>query len=264
MEQYLEKKTLGLVGSGRLATHLNYYLIESGYNIKRWSRSLSPITVAETLKGCDAILLAISDDAIESFVKDNSLLDGPPLIHFSGSKSVPGVTGFHPLMTFTEKLFPLDFYPSIPFVCEAGGVSFVKIFSLLKNPVETIDPNKKSLYHALCVLSGNFTALLWAKTERAFSEDLGLNPSVLVPYRVKQFNNINDSPLNALTGPLVRDDIGTIDANLKALEGDPYHEVYTAFLHAYQKEKSVMHTVNNSTQIDTLIKDKQEKESENE
>ena len=41
----------------------------------------------------------------------------------------------------------------------------------------------------------------------------------------------------ALTGPLARGDAATIAANLTALEGDPFHEVYSAFARAYARRR---------------------------
>jgi predicted short-subunit dehydrogenase-like oxidoreductase (DUF2520 family) len=39
----------------------------------------------------------------------------------------------------------------------------------------------------------------------------------------------------ALTGPLARGDEETVAANLASLEGDPFHDVYSAFARAYAR-----------------------------
>lgn len=47
--------------------------------------------------------------------------------------------------------------------------------------------------------------------------------------------NIVGNVRTALTGPLVRRDAETIAANLTALEGDPFHDIYAAFVRAYER-----------------------------
>ena len=46
--------------------------------------------------------------------------------------------------------------------------------------------------------------------------------------------NLMDDPGRALTGPLARGDAQAIAANLSALEGDPFHAVYSAFVRVYE------------------------------
>ena len=50
--------------------------------------------------------------------------------------------------------------------------------------------------------------------------------------------NIAADAKQALTGPLARNDTNTITANLAALTGDAYQQVYQAFVTAYQEEKN--------------------------
>ncbi|HUE89413.1 MAG TPA: DUF2520 domain-containing protein [Vicinamibacterales bacterium] len=55
------------------------------------------------------------------------------------------------------------------------------------------------------------------------------------PYLMQMTANIVGNVRTALTGPLVRRDAETIAANLTALEGDPFHDIYAAFVRAYER-----------------------------
>jgi predicted short-subunit dehydrogenase-like oxidoreductase (DUF2520 family) len=92
-----------------------------------------------------------------------------------------------------------------------------------------MDYRMKSLYHSLCVLSGNFTTMLWQKAFSDFDEKLELDDNLLIPYMEQTFENLRTDRTNALTGPLARKDKATVERNLQALEGDLYQNVYRSF-----------------------------------
>ena len=90
-----------------------------------------------------------------------------------------------------------------------------------------------ALYHALCVLAGNGSTLLWQKLFHDFESRLGIPPQVAFPYLQQVAGNLQHGPGHALTGPLDRGDTATVQANLAALDGDPFHAVYTALVRAH-------------------------------
>jgi hypothetical protein len=45
----------------------------------------------------------------------------------------------------------------------------------------------------------------------------------------------SSSSIRSLTGPLSRGDAETIDANLKALDGDPFHAIHHAFARLHEQ-----------------------------
>jgi predicted short-subunit dehydrogenase-like oxidoreductase (DUF2520 family) len=98
-----------------------------------------------------------------------------------------------------------------------------------------MDVKKKSLYHSLCVLSGNFTTMLWQKVFQDFQDKLKLEPELLLPYMEQTFENLNLNWVDALTGPLARKDDATIEKNIHALEGDLYQNVYRSFVDTIRK-----------------------------
>lgn len=232
----------GIVGDGRMATHFAHYLGLSGVPFKQWSRKANLQDVSDYLQGSRAVFLLIKDDAIGSFVKEHPGLKKMPLIHFSGSLYLDGIPSIHPLMTFTKELYGLEKYKRIPFIYEEGGLSPRDILPELSNPVQPIDPLLKPLYHSLCVLGGNCTTLLWQKVFSDFDKKLDLDNTLLIPYMEQTFENLKHSWSEALTGPLARKDIATIDRNLQALEGDLYQNVYRSFAETVLQEKNYDNT----------------------
>ena len=218
----------GLVGHGRLAKHLSHYLKLLDLPYITWSRN-SKIDVDKTFKDCSHILLPITDSAIEPFIKAHQkFLSDKVCVHFSGALFTPLAIGTHPLMTFTHKLYNEEVYRQIHFVIDSKHL-FKEILYGFPNSHSAILPSQKAKYHALCVMSGNFSSILW---EIVFKEmkNFGITKSHILPYLRQTFTNIAHLE-NSLTGPLQRKDEQTISANLKALKEDlPLYEIYQSFI----------------------------------
>lgn len=224
----------GLIGNGKVSKHIQHYFNYLNIEYCLWTRRCRETSLKEFYENCTHLIILISDDAIESFLRKNTFLQSKPIIHFSGSVYSDLATGMHPLMTFSNELYDLETYRSIPFVCEASGINFKKAFPQLPNPHFVIKPQDKAYYHALCVLAGNFSQLLW-KEFFAGLDNIGLPRSVSYPYLKKVFSNLIDNEKNALTGPLERRDINTIRKNLEALTDKNTEDLYRAFVKSYDK-----------------------------
>ncbi len=225
-----------IIGNGRVARHFEHYFTLVRIPSQSWSRKQNSIEeLRELFVSSDITLILISDSAIEEFIQEHSFLQTKPVVHFSGSLSTPFAFGAHPLMTFAPGRYELETYVRIPFVCEKGTWSFSDLFPKLDNPHYEIEKSKKDLYHALCVLSGNFTTLLWQKLFSEF-ETLGLPHEAASLYLERTATNLNHHPEHALTGPLARKDVVTIKKNLLALKDDPFYDVYLAFVKAVSPE----------------------------
>ena len=222
-----------LIGNGRLASHLRFYLQSQNIRVINWNRKDHTQKDLEAAsKNVNAVLLAIKDSVIDLFLEEYPFLKEKICVHFSGALVLENIVGLHPLMTFADQLYSIDFYKKIPFIAEKGHLSFNEVFPALENPSYALDPELKPLYHSLCVMGGNFTTLLWSKVFKSFEDQLGLPHTVLLPYLDKISENLKNNFNTALTGPLARKDISTIQANLKALKDDNYLEVYKSFVQA--------------------------------
>lgn len=225
----VDRLPVGLIGDGRLARHMDRYLVEEGVPVRRWWRGRED-TPAAALDGCGIAWALISDAAIEPFFATAGL-DHMIRLHASGSVVTPCAWGLHPLCTFGPEPYELDFYRRIHFVSEEGGPSFRELFPSLPNPEHRIGASDRALYHAACVLGGNGSMILWAGFFRVL-ESLRIPPAAGAPYVEKSCENVIRHGGQALTGPLARGDRDTVRANLAALADDPLADVYRALARA--------------------------------
>jgi predicted short-subunit dehydrogenase-like oxidoreductase (DUF2520 family) len=248
---------IAIVGNGRVARHMIRYFELSGQPYLHWFRNASMPSVnhsrlarfkyrlnhlfqntnTKTLNAAvvsaKTVLLLIPDDQIEPFIDDNPSLEGKTLIHFSGALNSDRAMGCHPLMTFGPDLYDLQRYQSIPFVVEES-VDFRQIFPSFKNPVHHIKSEQKVMYHAMCVMAGNFSQLLWQATSAEMVR-LGLPADLMHAYLQQNTQNYINDPQNALTGPLVRGDVKTIEQHRHALKNQPLQGIYQSFCDLYHQ-----------------------------
>jgi len=228
-----------ILGGGRLATHMGRYMSLLNQPCSRWARDpASPLNthaipdhrqrLLETVEPASHVLLLVSDDAILPLVRQYPFLREKRLVHCSGALSVPGIAGAHPLMTFADQPYDLETYRAIPFFVEEDRLE--RVLPGLPNPCYTIEKADKALYHALCVMAGNFPQILWQEVSRMFEDRLNIPPEVLHPYLERVVRNFLRDPQGSVTGPLVRGDGRTISRNIGALEGTALSEIYLAFI----------------------------------
>jgi len=246
-------KNYAIVGGGRLARHFSEYFRQLEIPHTRWTRdhrsrfntapfnTFSDSDAEQRLKKAvgkaDYVLLLVPDSAITAVLKQYPFLHEKQLIHCSGSMSIPGVAGAHPLMTFADHLYELDTYQNVPFILEKGS-SFTQLFPALPNPHFVINVEDKSRYHAMCVMAGNFSQLLWKAISDRFEQQFDLPVEALQPYLKQVAENFIQNPELALTGPLTRNDQQTLDRNLDSLGDDSLQDLYAAFVHFYQQERN--------------------------
>lgn len=240
-----------LIGDGRVARHFARYFNLESIPYSTWTRGKGDERQLRSLaEHASHILLLISDGAIEPFFTSHSFLQTKVVVHASGALASPLLPSAHPLMTFPpipippiqETSYDLETYRHIPFVLENGRGTMAELLPRLSNPAWSIESAHKTLYHALCVMSGNFTVLLWEKMFAEF-ERLELPKETALPYLDRIARNLATSPAGrtVLTGPLVRDDHAVMERHLSVLNGDPFEGVYRAFVHAYHRTHHCAH-----------------------
>ncbi len=218
-----------------MAKHFCHYLTLLGLPYYQWARKTHSVDALTALLAASShIILLIRDDSIADFASTLGNSTRKTLIHFSGQLSSPMVYGAHPLMTFTENLYDEATYRSMPFVLEEGSPAFQDLLPGIPNNTYQIPAPLKAYYHMLCVISANFTCILWQKFFHDLQEKLHLPLEAGLPYLTQAFRNIAQNPQGAVTGPLVRKDEKTIQANLHALKNDAFYPIYLAFKGLYE------------------------------
>ncbi len=222
-----------LIGNGRVATHFCHYFSLLSLSFDHWHRKVSLTQLHQHLEKTTHILLLIHDDAIEEFITTHLSSSSATCIHFSGSLSTEKAFGAHPLMTFNDALYDLHHYTSIPFVVDDHAPDFADLLPGLPNPSARLPTALKAKYHAFCVLSGNFSCLLWQQFFSHLEKNFQIPADIAHPYLLQLTRNLITNSATAFTGPLQRRDKKTIQKNLAALKDDPAQLIYQQFIDYY-------------------------------
>lgn len=209
-----------LLGSGRLARHLQFYLSQLNLPFCQWSRRDEDAEQKLTtlLKQSSHILLAVKDEAIPILAEKT--LAKHTVVHFSGALNIPGTLNAHPLMTFGEQLGTLDWYKEIPFIIDEG-VDFSTALPGLPNPHHALSPEKRQFYHALCSLAGNSTFMLWKMIGDEFENSLSLPRHLLSPFLHQVVVNSRHARKGDFTGPVARGDWNVVRSHIHSLDSEP-------------------------------------------
>jgi len=228
-----------IVGSGLMARHWSHYMTLLGIPHRTWCRKLNALEELTDLlshspadpsdePSISKVFLAISDSAIEAFHQNHMKNFKGTVFHFSGATEVPEVASLHPLMSFGPSLYDLDHYQAIPLI-----TTHELQLPEFPNPKFLIPASDKSRYHALCVIAGNFSVMIWQKFFYEM-EKYGIPLEACLPYFRQINSNLESFPFSALTGPLMRNDIRTMELNMHALHGDPFRDVYKHMVQAFE------------------------------
>jgi predicted short-subunit dehydrogenase-like oxidoreductase (DUF2520 family) len=185
------------------------------------------------LKKSHIYIIAISDDAIKEFSKQLPIRNCL-VVHTSGcvpindldNKNRKGV--FYPLQTFSKER-QLD-YKTIPICLEAEhkeDLDLLKEIGLeLSDHVEIIDSQKRATLHLAAVFVNNFVNHLYTIGYDLLEQE-SLSFDLLKPLINETANKINSiPPIEAQTGPAIRNDQKTIQNHLHLLNNNSDKDLY--------------------------------------
>ena len=236
---------IGIIGSGNVATCLAHALQAKGFVIDTvFSRDINHAQhLASQLQGAKAIdnlqlldvnldvyLMAVTDDAIvktASQIKLNGLL-----VHTSGSVSLaaqPRRGVFYPLQTINKNTAPN--LEQVPILIEAADKAdeqlLLQLAATLSTRVLLANSQQRQSLHLAAVFANNFTNHIMGIAKHILQQsnlpnDL-LNPLIMQTAQ----NAITNNPFDVQTGPVMRNDLDTINTHLNLLQQFPqYRQVY--------------------------------------
>lgn len=226
-----------ILGAGRMATQFKIALDALQIPYTSWLRSEGNFTLSAKVKNAKRILLLVPDKFISCIVDENEeLFKNKILIHFSATHRDPRILGFHPLGTFNKEQ-KIDF-SIVHFHSVHPESLFREALPFLKNNYLQLSEEKTQSYHALCVMAGNFSAILW----KAFFKEmkkLGVSQAAAHSYFEMFAANVARNPDTAVTGPLVRNDVPTLEKNMNSLKDKKeLFEIYKAFVQIFSENKN--------------------------
>ncbi|MSQ30280.1 MAG: DUF2520 domain-containing protein [Dehalococcoidia bacterium] len=247
--------TVGVLGLGRLGSALAAALTaakvgrvevasrrtDHAQSIAR-AISVESVSPGALVERSDLIVLTVPDAAIDGTVRELPWRAGQAVVHCSGALGLDvlgtaaaqgALTGcFHPLQTFPAGGSPTDapaLFRGITCGVESGdpalGTQLEAIATNLGAHPIHLDGVDRALYHAAAVLLSNDVVALAAAATRVWTE-AGLPAEAareaLSPLLLAAARNIGRLTLaEALTGPVARGDVATVERHLQALQVEP-------------------------------------------
>jgi predicted short-subunit dehydrogenase-like oxidoreductase (DUF2520 family) len=187
------------------------------------------------LEEVELVVLAVPDDVIRAVAGSMRLYAGQAIVHTSGLLGAEILTpalaagsnsgAFHPLVSFTS-----DVERSVAGIAGAtiaieGDDAVIGLLADLADAIGGVPvrlpPGAKAAYHAAAVMaSGGLVALLDAVVALGAVAGLDERGSVAIYGRLMEQTLANaraGGVADALTGPIVRGDAGTVEAHLEAI-----------------------------------------------
>lgn len=198
------------------------------------------------LKEADVYIISVSDNAIAQ-VSANLPFQNRLVVHTSGtselslldSKNRKGV--FYPLQTFSKSK-EIDFY-SVPLCLEAETEKDLLILEKLGNSITQksyrINSEQRKCLHVAAVFVCNFVNQLYTIGNK-ICEDNKVPFEILHPLIQETASKILTlAPVDAQTGPALRNDTQTINKHTEFLANSEYQEIYKILTQSIQNVKKL-------------------------
>jgi predicted short-subunit dehydrogenase-like oxidoreductase (DUF2520 family) len=239
-------QTLALVGPGRAGTTMALALVEHGWEVVAVAGrapdavsttaavavlSSQPALVSEAGKGAAVVIIATPDRSIESAARTvaSSLEPGALVVHLAGSRGLDvfadlrsarpdvRVGALHPLQSFPTATIGLERLHG-SWVAVAGDPQTAELARMLGlRPFELPDDRRLG-YHAAAVVASNHLVALLGQVERLASA-CGVPFDAFAPLVQSSIvNAFGIGPALALTGPVARGDLVTVEQHLATLD----------------------------------------------
>jgi predicted short-subunit dehydrogenase-like oxidoreductase (DUF2520 family) len=236
-------KNVVLIGAGNLATQLGVALYDIGINIIQvYSRTREAACalagkvnasfttdISAIEEHCDLYIVAVKDDVLAEVVKQVNF--GRSLVvHTAGSLSMNILSAyagnygvFYPFQTFSKNK-KVDF-SRIPVCLEANTEENLRILEdfarMISYKVIRLDSEQRFILHIAAVFSCNFVNHLYALSECILHEN-NMGFELLYPLIQETTGKVMKlSPIEAQTGPSVRNDKKVIRKHLELLKDKP-------------------------------------------
>lgn len=240
---------IGFVGAGRVANALAVAFSAAGWpvaaiatrdeaNAARFMEQVPGTravpSIAAITEDVDLIFVTVPDDAIADVAAELRLYAGQAAVHTSGALDATALESaraagtqlgsFHPMVAFASQEAAVRALPGATIAVE-GDEELVTMLGRLATDIGAqpvrLPPTGKTAYHAAAVLAGGGVIGLLdgvAETARGAGLDEAGALAIYVPLIRQALTNAEAMGIGeALTGPFVRGDVGTIRNHLEAM-----------------------------------------------
>jgi predicted short-subunit dehydrogenase-like oxidoreductase (DUF2520 family) len=229
---------IAIIGGGRMGRGLALALADADERVELWSRRESAGAVAGAVSGGAVVIVAVPDDAIalvaEQLALAGAISADQVVLHLSGllgrealgalTPTGAALGSFHPMQSIADPARAKESWRGAAVGLEGDARAVVqgeRLAGLLGLVPVHLPPGSKPLYHAGAVIASNYLVALAGWAQR-LGESIGLSSEeVLALYRPIMSGTAANlrlgTPVEALTGPVARGDVATIEAHLRAL-----------------------------------------------
>ena len=241
-----QQRTVALIGPGRAGTTIALGLMEQGWTVvgvggrapdapstltAAACLATHPALVSEVARGAALVIVATPDRAIEQVLlaAEPAIEPGALVIHLAGSRGLDVFaalqerrTGLrfgalHPLQTFPSATTGLERLAGA-WAAVAGDPAVSEIARALGlRPFELADSDR-GRYHAAAVVASNHLVALLGQVER-LAATCAVPFEAFAPLVIGSVQNAFElGPADALTGPVARGDLTTVEQHLRDLD----------------------------------------------
>lgn len=257
-----QMKRVAFIGAGKVGFSLGKFLVEGGIHVTGYysqhiesAKQAAEFTGSNTYENLEnlindsnVIFLTVPDGEIKSVFDTLRKYDinNKQICHCSGAmtgaEAFPeiekyGALGYsiHPLFPVSSKLTSYREMSDAFFCLEGEGPGvreWEEILSKLCSGVKIIDGHSKVKYHAACAIASNLYCSLMQLSmellgECGFTSEEAMG--ALAPLvRSNMQHILEDGPVKALTGPVERGDVSTVEKHIANLNEGNDKELYVA------------------------------------
>ena len=241
-----QQRTVALIGPGRAGTTIALGLLEQGWTVTAVAGRAPDATstasaaailatrtalVSEVGRGAGLVVVATPDRAIEQAAEtaEPSIEPGALVIHLAGSRGLDAFDGLlarrtgirvgalHPLQTFPSTTVGLERLEG-SWAAIAGDPEVAEVAKYLGLRTFELPDTERTRYHTAAVVASNHLVALLGQVER-LAASCGVPFEAFGPLVLGSVQNAFQlGPDQALTGPVERGDLSTVERHLRELD----------------------------------------------
>lgn len=217
--------SIGIVGVGRAGSSFASALEPRGWKVSLLEHSRTDAdTLGALAQSVDVLLLCVPDSQIPqvaAMLESQALNEDVVIAHCSGATTLEALGAarrrgsIHPLVALsgTDPDLLLGAWFAV-----SGDPLLNEIVRSLGGHVVEVDDSKRSLYHAGAVIASNHLVALMAQVD-AVANRVGVPLEAFLDLAAGALGSVGRVGVSrALTGPVSRGDLETVQGHLKALE----------------------------------------------